>query len=225
MILHHAEVRRQTRKGSNLRAQGEKVRVAWACGSHEGAKEPPRSQGARRFAAHTRPPRGATSLAPHHGRLAGALGSGLAGQLPSPITPGQASGHKRPRRPLFVTCCATCRSASCKSAGRSSARRRTLSNVEKREVQATRMKAPPSASVGGHPCPRQRRCKMRRCAWGILRLRFIRWLCFHPLFMARTVHRAGSYRRTSFAAIAAGALGDFPFSGWPLRQSIGLFAC
>ena len=48
----------------------------------EGAKEPPRSQGARRFAGHTTPLRWGKSLVRHHGRLAGALGSGLAGRLP-----------------------------------------------------------------------------------------------------------------------------------------------
>ena len=191
MILHHAEVRRQTRKGSNLRAQGEKVRVAWACGSHEGAKEPPRSQGARRFAAHTRPPRGATSLAPHHGRLAGALGSGLAGQLPSPITPGQASGHKRPRRPLFVTCCATCRSASCKSAGRglstsAHAQQRREARGSSHENEGPPVSVCRRPSVSPATAVQNAALRMGHSAPPV-----IRWLCFHPLFMARTVHRAG----------------------------------
>ena len=72
-----------------------------------------------------------------------------------------------------------------------SARRRTRRGVQKRQVQATRMEAPPSASLSGHPCQRQRRCNMRRSRTVHSALRFIRWLCFHPLFIARTVHRAG----------------------------------
>ena len=191
-ILHHAKVRRQTRKGSNLRAQGEEGRVAWACGSHEGAKELPRSQGARRFSRRTTPPRGKKSLGGHPGRLAGGLGKGLAGRLPwasgqEAFSTLHSPDHEEVRRNGDVTIfpCHV-------KGGQLSQTRRSAPSRRNRAPGARVVTTPPLCNrsalfYGGHS-----RCKSRIRRSGAMNRRRPLLARVHPLAMPRPAYRIGS---------------------------------